>query len=143
MTDTDDFLEHYGVPGMKWGKRKSVPTKVQVNARAGRKVKVKGGTGQKPHDDAIRAAVAGQKVKKSSLDSLSNKELKDLVNRMNLEKQFHQLSTEVKPASKVQKGHNAVKGILAAGATVNAAIAFATSPAGKALASQLKMNIKS
>ena len=23
MSDTDDFLEHYGIPGMRWGVRKS------------------------------------------------------------------------------------------------------------------------
>ena len=27
MTDVDEFLAHYGVPGMKWGKRKQTSSK--------------------------------------------------------------------------------------------------------------------
>ena len=36
MVDSDDFLEHYGVKGMRWGKRKA-PDAAKVAAKAGRK----------------------------------------------------------------------------------------------------------
>ena len=94
MDELDDILEHYGVKGMKWGKRKArvpVVTKVSVQATPGRKVKTSGGTGQKAHPDAVTAAISRQKANKSSVDSLSNQELQALVKRMNLEQQYSQL----------------------------------------------------
>lgn len=137
--EVDAFLEHHGIKGMKWGVHRSrQPEKVRVTTKRGARVKAKGGTGQKPSDDAIKVAIAKQKARKSSTDALSNKELKLLVERMNMEQQYSKLTA--KP-SRVKTGHDKVKSILSAGQTVNSAIAFATSPAGRAIASQLKVNI--
>lgn len=111
-----DFVEHYGVSGMRWGKRRaSVSTKVSTEAK---------------RTDQIleKAKIHGKK-------SLTNKELGDLNKRLQLEQQFSQLAPKKK--SKVNAGHSFVKQALAVGATVNTAIAFANSPAGKALKTSL------
>lgn len=95
----DDVLQHFGVKGMKWGVRRrgstsSGPTDVVVTSRGGKKVKTAGGKGHGPSDDAVTTAVARQKAKKSSTDSLSNKELQALVSRMNLEQQYSRLAPQ-------------------------------------------------
>lgn len=91
----DNFLKHYGVKGMKWGvRRKRTPTKVQVATRPGKRVQTSGGKYQKTSNDAVRAAIIKQKASKSTTDSLSNKQLQEAINRMNLERQFNQLAGE-------------------------------------------------
>jgi hypothetical protein len=77
---------------MKWGVRKKRPAvSATVTKTPGRKVKAQGGTGQKASTDAVTAAKLRQTAKKSSTDSLSNKELQALVQRMNLEQQYDRL----------------------------------------------------
>lgn len=91
--DAEDVLQHFGVKGMRWGRRKSVvPTEVTVSAEPGRRAKATGGTGQRASEDAQRTAVYKQKAKASTTDSLSTKELQELVNRMNLEQQYSRLA---------------------------------------------------
>jgi hypothetical protein len=144
ITDrVDTFLEHHGIKGMKWGVHRSArqPTKVRTTAAPGRRVKARGGTGQKPHDDAVKAAILKQKAKKSSPDSLSNKELKLLVERMNLEKQYSTL----KPPSKGSRAAKFVSSILVSTGKQQAS-KVASDFAGKALANALegvvKINVK-
>lgn len=93
----DDIIKHYGVLGMKWGVRKDQRGPKKVNpvvtkSTPGRKVQTSGGEGHSPSADAKRAAAAKRKAAKSTTDSLTNKELKDLVERMNLEQQYNKLS---------------------------------------------------
>ena len=95
-----DYLAHYGVKGMKWGVRKSdVPAGETRVTQKGRKLKGEGGKGLPAHEDAKKAAVSKQKAKGSGIQSLSNQELKDLANRMNLEQQVRQLSLQDKQAN--------------------------------------------
>lgn len=103
--DETGELKHYGVKGMKWGKRKHETRDVTVSERPGRKVKAKGGTGQSASDDAKRIATVKQKAKASTTDALSNKELQDLVTRMNLEQQYARLNPKKQSKGKafVQK----------------------------------------
>ena len=63
-------LEHFGVKGMRWGvKRKAA----------------------KPSGDAATADRLHKKVKQGGTKTLTNKELKQLVERMNLEQQHARL----------------------------------------------------
>lgn len=91
-----NFLEHFGVRGMKWGHRKDKgnsavasieDTSIKVKTSPGR-IEVSGGRGRMPHDDAVQAAAYRQIVKASSTHALSNKELQALVNRINLEQNY-------------------------------------------------------
>jgi hypothetical protein len=135
MSDTtelgQEFLEHYGVKGMRWGKsggtasikgpstaklKKSVgtvsfkkkdpsPSEVSVTAQLkGKKykTKAKGGEKQPITEDAVRAHTSRQKLKKSGVDALSNKELQDLSTRMNLEQQVNSLNSR-RPKTKGQE----------------------------------------
>lgn len=95
-----DFLEHYGVKGMKWGVRKSnVPAGETRVTQKGKKLKGEGGKGLPPHEDATKAAVSKQKMKGSGIQSLSNKELKELHQRMNLEQNVRELSMKEKQST--------------------------------------------
>jgi hypothetical protein len=103
----ENILEHYGVKGMKWGvrkdgstssttvresKRKKPATDITVSQKPGRFVQTKGGKRQIATEDAVRNAAQRQLAKKSTTDSLSTKQLQDVVTRMNLEQQYAQLS---------------------------------------------------
>lgn len=100
-----DFLEHFGVKGMRWGVRRTreeramdkaqkkiEAKKVKIEVTEGNGIKTKGGKRRTASDDAIVAAVGKQIAKKSGTDALSNEELKRVVERMNLESQFAKLS---------------------------------------------------
>lgn len=101
MVDYTDpnTMSHYGVKGMRWGYRgtkDSSPVGVSLTQVPGKRVKATGGQNAPASDDAKRAATLKQTAKKSSTDSLSNKELQDLVQRMNLEQQYARLSAPQK-----------------------------------------------
>jgi hypothetical protein len=83
---------------MRWGVRKSEHSvsdggkNVKVRSAFGNRVVVAtGGAKRDLSDDAKKAAVNRQVAKKSNVRSLSNKELQDLVTRMNLEQQYSDL----------------------------------------------------
>lgn len=61
-----------------------------------------------------------------SAKQMTDEELQRAVDRLNLEQRYHNLNVR-----KTKRGHEKVKELLAIGTTVNAAIAFAASPAGK------------
>lgn len=78
----EDYLEHYGIKGQKWGVRR---TPKQLG---------------KGSEDFERAFAARTKATTQGRHTLSNKELQDAVTRMNLERQYSMLSTPSSPASK-------------------------------------------
>ena len=119
----DEVLEHYGVRGMHWGVRKkasstpssSGPEPVVVKTKGG-SIKTSGGAGHPVSEDARKAAEGRRKAKESGPNSLSNQEMKAVVERMNLEQQFSKLNPKQK-----KFGHEVVNTILA-----NPDIAFKT-----------------
>lgn len=88
----EEFLAHHGVKGMKWGVRRNRTTGEVVVTKGKKGVKVSGGAGHEPHMDAINAAVARQKAKKSGTHSLSNAELRLLNERLQMETKYSQLT---------------------------------------------------
>lgn len=110
------FFQHFGVKGMKWGVRRdesSGPEAVVAKTTPGRRVKTSGGKRQEASEDAIRVAAYRQKAKKSTIDSLSNKELQDLISRMNLEQQYIRLHG----GNAIEKGTKFVKSLIGLGRT--------------------------
>lgn len=81
----EDILTHYGVKGMKWGVRRSSKSSSTPKPR---------------HADAVRANASYQKAKTKGSAALSNKELKDLNERIRLEQQFRQLDPQTTNAGK-------------------------------------------
>lgn len=101
----ETFLGHHGIKGQKWGVRRKNPSGPSS-------------------EDAQRHGSARRKKS----HELSDKELRELVNRMNMEQQYRRMTP-----SKIAKGHNAVKGIIAVVGTVNALLGIASTPAGRKL----------
>lgn len=124
-----DILEHYGVKGMHWGVRKSDTTSQRLGLRP------KGSAKPTASEDKAHANASAAKIKRGNTDALSNKELQQLVNRMNLEQQYSRLSSQ---SGTVKRGQQGVKDVLAVGKTVNEAAQFANTPMGKGIGRALK-----
>lgn len=80
-----DFLEHYGKLGMRWGKRGAS----QVLSKVGAKIKSE--FSNKDSEDFKKAKT----LKKKKLSRMSNAEIRSLNERMQLERQYKDLT---KPA---------------------------------------------
>ena len=109
MGTTDD-LTHYGVKGMKWGvtraankAAKNSPEVTVTQKKGGTFVQTKGGKKLPASEDAKNAAIGRQKAKASTTDALSNAELRQVVERMNLEAQYSRLAFESDRRSVGQK----------------------------------------
>jgi hypothetical protein len=96
-----DSLIHFGIKGMKWGVRKPPPSATAATATSrvphGEKRKTKidttGGENHPAHEDAIKVAEARIKLKRSGAAALSNQELRDVANRLQLEGQVAVLTS--------------------------------------------------
>jgi len=88
--NVDHFLEHFGVKGMKWGSRKSADGSSGSSRRK---------LSRSTSPDAENAQSALTKIKKGGIKSVSNKELQDVITRMNLEQQYSRVAPQG-PASK-------------------------------------------
>lgn len=107
-------LKHYGVKGMKWGVRRSAAELSKKRSQ--------------PSEDYTKS----RKLKKNPSKTLSNKEMKTVINRLSLEKQMGELNK-----SAVDRGHDKVKKYLAIATTLSTAYALSQSPMGKAIKSKL------
>lgn len=101
---TEEVLKHVGIRGMRWGVRRDNPSgggggreAVTAKIKPGKGiVKIKGGGGRLPTEDALNAAAYKQRAAKSTVSSLDNKELQSLVTRMKLEQQYSALAAQPK-----------------------------------------------
>lgn len=78
MNEVDDVLQHFGIPGMHWGRRSGGHTTNKTSTK-------KLGT---ISDDAARKNL----LKKKSISEMSNSELKAVNERLQLEKTYKELS---------------------------------------------------
>lgn len=90
-------LYHFGVLGMKWGRRKA-RSKTNSRKSKGKKISL--------HEDYINAH------SRKSVKSMSDKELKNRLNRLNMEQQYERLNP-----SKVNAGKRYATKALAAATT--------------------------
>ncbi|QFG08681.1 hypothetical protein PBI_INGRID_6 [Arthrobacter phage Ingrid] len=96
--NSDNFLEHYGIKGMRWGRRRASSDDGSSSTSS-----VKATPIEKPKASADASAVSTYKsrVAAGGVDALSTKELQQLVNRQNLEQQYERLNPA--PMAKGQK----------------------------------------
>lgn len=115
--EVDEFLAHYGVLGMKWGKRKGQTVEVAP-----------------PSADAANARA----YKAKGVHALSNDELRQLNQRTQLEMDYARLN----PGG-YKKAKAVVTEVMAVTATARAMYAFVNSPMGKAAQEKVKEFLKS
>ena len=129
--NVDDILAHYGVKGMRWGVRKS---EHEGGTRAKRAPVPVSADKQKANEAAARVS------KKGDTSALSNQELQQLVQRMNLEQQYSRLSSQ---PGRLEAGNKKVKQLLD---TVDTGTKLAKlagkTPAGQKVGNFLKKNLR-
>lgn len=75
--EVEEYLKHFGVPGMKWGHRKDGS---------------KGSSHTAASDDSARAAKTQETIRQHGLSAVSNEDLQHLVSRQGLEQRHGQLN---------------------------------------------------
>jgi len=96
----DNTLIHYGILGMKWGIRRTPEQLARARGRS---------KTYKPHEDYKKAHTP------KSIKSMSDFELRNRLNRLQMERQYSQLSKSV-----VNKGKEYAQKVFKAGTTVAA-----------------------
>lgn len=121
MNDIENPIAHYGIKGMKWGVRRS---QAQLDGDS---------------DDAAAARVTIEKIKKNRgrVDSLTNKELEQMLNRMNLEQRYSRMIAEQKSA-KSKAAQAKIKKFQETTKTVQDVINFLNTPIGKTIIKAIK-----
>lgn len=105
---SSDYLEHYGIKGMKWGVRR---TPEQLGRRTFKK--------RKQSDEYRRS----REIKKKRVFEMTNQELRDLNNRLQLEKSYKDLKKSQSVISKGKQASN--KALKTVGKVGSAALAIA------------------
>lgn len=119
---SNNSIFHYGVLGMKWGVRRNpeqlARTRGHIDSASGIVKEAKN------INNAVNNVRSSSKRK--NLSSMSDKELRDRVNRMNMEQQYSMLS-----ANNTSRGQSYVKSTLEVAGSV---LAIASSAVGTAVA---------
>lgn len=96
-------LQHFGIPGMKWGRRR-FQNPDGTRTSAGKKRDAANGRNEPERPKRSDDHNISRQAKKKGLSGLSNDELKKLNERLKLEKDFENLTAE-----KVEKAESWVK----------------------------------
>ena len=108
-------LYHFGIPGMKWGIRKSTSIVSSLKARS--------------EKDASTDHIVSRQLKSKSIKKLTNSELQTLSQRLQLERSVRDLKS-----SDYQRGTDFIKTATAIGTTLATAYALSRTPLAKDLA---------
>lgn len=125
MKVVGDVLAHYGVKGMKWGVRRADSGGGSSSSPAPAK------TSRPASADVKNVDSHRETIKSGGTRALSNKELREVVERMNLDQQYAGLVG--REPTKISRGHEAVKKSLTLAKTGQDIYNVVNSPAGKAL----------
>jgi hypothetical protein len=110
----DDVLEHFGIPGMRWGVRRSNPS-----------------AGGPPSEDVAKARATAAQIKThgGKTDSISNADLNQMLDRINLEQRYSKMREDT---STRKKGQKQIKDLLETGKTLQDLDKFLGNPVKKA-----------
>lgn len=97
---TENELLHYGVLGMKWGVKKARKSSDTVDETRRKSNTQKSNTKQQSKKFVTKKQK--QKQIMEDLNSMSDKELRDRLNRMQMEQQYIRMMTPEKSAAKKQ-----------------------------------------
>lgn len=148
--NVEQVLQHWGIKGMRWGVRRTEKAlaankrdvadlkkhgykkEAEAVAKVGQKLQAKLDK-KKGSEDYQKA----QQLKSKGYKNLSDKELKDLTTRMNLERNFRDLKS-----SDQQRGLDFVKTITAVGTTMAGFYALSQTPLAKDIGKAISTSLK-
>lgn len=119
---TEEFLEHFGVKGMRWGFRKQ-----------------KDGTVKKEGPTKSSDHVRARELQKKKASELTNEELKVLNERLNLEQNYARMTAQ---PSKIKKGMAVIEATQKVAKTGIEFYNMANSPAAKAARGVIEAQLK-
>ena len=83
-----DELYHYGVKGMKWGVRKDKVNKIKSSTVK----KARNAANYYKNVTGARSSAAVKKYRRKNIDGMSDADIRKAINRMNLEKDYRNLT---------------------------------------------------
>lgn len=110
----ENTLQHHGILGMKWGVRRYQNADGTLTA-AGKARKNEKKTDETTQKDSSKSSVSGSKSSSTTkkLNEMTDAELKEKINRLQLEKQYKELSSNENQV-KISRGKKFVVDVLEA-----------------------------